>query len=762
MMTNMKRYAWVWTVVALVAFTSAGWLQTAGAAEAAGVPVVQWSPHAVYKGRQIVMGPTGARGWVNGSTIGVTFVSKASPAFGVLQVHDTVIGVGGKVFKAGSDPRVPFGNAITEAETQAKGGKLSLRIIRDGKEQDAVVPIAVMGSYSPTWPYDCAKSSRILDEACAHLARAQYPDGHIPAEVGMATAWCGLLFLASDDAKYQDNARRAAYWIAARTWEKDSLNCWPSGYSGLLLAEYYLATGDKTVLPTLGELSSFLAETQMKCGSWGHNGPWGGYGAVNQVGLVCLMAMVLSNECGLEVDMAAMKRSLGFFERYADKGWVPYGDHRPYMGNNGNGKSALAAVVFDLVGGHAPAVRAFAGTVASSYAYREDGHTGPYFSFFWGPLAARRADDAAFRKFLDEQRWYYDLARTYDGGVVCQPNSENLSGRTPGSYTWSGPGYTTSGMALFYALPQKKLRILGAPRGPFAARVSAAVKQLRDNWVNRKVRPFADKLEEMQDAKLSDDDRRMVDTLAAVAARQSQSVKLTLASLIADAREGDVYSAAEKLKSLEQLIGKDAPEFADARKVIESDARWIESGKRYYEAWAAIKEVSDEYWHYYGKQAMAVMDGVEPIMTLPWQPLVPASEHVAQSWKTTQLAAGDNVPAGWASVGFDDAKWVEKNAPGGNPGGKVLLMRKALTLHDASFAKLRLRLIGGKGQTAKVYINGVLVVNATNGDAKRYSPIDLPDEARRLLTKGANVLAVTMQSEGNTKVDVALDAIVGR
>ena len=762
MMTNAKRYAWVWTVVALVAFASAGWLQTAGAAEASGVGVVQWSPHAVYKGRQIVMGPTGARGWVNGSTIGVTFVAKSSPACGVLRVNDKVIGAGGKIFEPGSDPRVALGNAITEAETKAGGGKLALRIVRDGKEQDVVVQIVVMGSYSPTWPYDCEKSAKILDQACAHLARAQYPDGQIPSEVGMATAWCGLLFLASDDAKYQDNARRAAYWIADRTWEKESLNCWPSGYSGLLLAEYYLATGDKTVLPTLGKLDTFLAETQMKCGSWGHNGPWGGYGAVNQVGLACLLAMVLSNECGIDVDMAAMKHSMDFFERYANKGWVPYGDHRPFMGNSGNGKSALAAVVFDVAGGHGPAVRAFASSVASSYAYREEGHTGPYFSFFWGPLAARRADDAAFRKFLDEQRWYYDLARTCDGGLVCQPNAENLSGRTPGSYTWSGPGYTTSGMALFYALPLKKLRILGAPRGPFAARVPAAIKGLRDLWLARKWQAFDAKLAATKATKLSATDRRLVDALAVVAERRKQSVKLTLAGVIADAREGDVYSASEKLKSLEKLVGKDAPEFAEARKLIAADARWIESGKNYYKAWATIKEVSDEYWHYYGKQAMAAMDGVEPIMPLPWQALVPASEHVAQSWKTTELAAGDKLPAGWAGVGFDDAKWSDKSAPASNAGGKVLLMRKAFTLNKADFAKLRLRMLAGKKQFAKIYINGVLVVDATNGDAKRYSPIALPVEARCLLTKGANVLAVTMQSEGKAKVDVALEAIAGR
>ncbi len=761
MTENMKRYAWVWAVLALVALVWAGGPQAAGAAEGAGVSVVHWSPHAVYKGRQINMGPTGARGWVDGSRIGVTFVAKASPAFGVLRVNDMVIGAGGKNFQAGSDPRVALGKAVIEAETKAGGGKLALRIVRDGEQLDVVVKIVVMGSYSATWPYDCAKSRKILDRACEHLARAQHPNGQIPSELGMATAWCGLLFLASDNPKYQDNARRAAYWIADRTWEKSGLNCWPTGYSGLLLAEYYLATGDKSVLPTLQKLTSFMARTQMRCGSWAHNGPWGGYGAVNQVGLVCLMAMVLSQECGLEVDMAAVKRGLAFFERYADTGWVPYGDHRPWIGpaGAGNGKSALAAVVFDLAGGHAPAVRSFAASVACSYAYREEGHTGPYFSFFWGPLAARLGNDAAFHKFLDEQRWYYDLARTHDGGLVCQPNKENLSGRTPGTYTWSGPNYTTSGMALFYALPQKKLRILGAPRGPFAARVSPVVKPLRDDWVNRKAKPFAAKLAELRKAKLSDDDRGMVDTLAAVAQRQTQSVKLTLASVISDAREGDVYSAAEKLKSIEKLVGEDRPDFEPARKLIAKGARWIPCGARYYKAWAQIKDVADEYWHYYGKQAMKSMDGVDPVMPLPWRAIVSASDQVAQSWKTTQLPVGDKLPAGWAKVDFDDAKWTAKNTPTGNAVGKVLLMRKAFTLNKSSFAKLRLRFLGGSSQVANIYINGVLVVQATNGERKGYSSIELSAKVAGLLTRGDNVLAVTLQSEDRARIDLALEAI---
>ena len=239
------------------------------------MPVVQWSPHAVYQGRQINVGPTGVRAWVDENHIIVTHVTKGSPACGILKPNDVIEGADRKLFKAGEDPRVALGNAISAAETKDGGGKLHLCVKRAGKLSDVVVPIRVMGSYGPNWPYDCAKSKRIVDEACAYLATRQYPDGSFPCEVGMATQWNGLLFLASGDAKYQDNARRCAQWLSDRTWEDAGLNCWPSGYSGVLLAEYYLATGDRSVLPTLQKLVTFIGKSQMACGSWGHNGPVG-------------------------------------------------------------------------------------------------------------------------------------------------------------------------------------------------------------------------------------------------------------------------------------------------------------------------------------------------------------------------------------------------------------------------------------------------------------------------------------------------------
>jgi len=76
------------------------------------------------------LGPTGARGWLQGRheesiqarQILVTSVEAGSPADGILQKGDVILGVEGKAFDR--DARRAFGEAVTRAETEAGGGRL--------------------------------------------------------------------------------------------------------------------------------------------------------------------------------------------------------------------------------------------------------------------------------------------------------------------------------------------------------------------------------------------------------------------------------------------------------------------------------------------------------------------------------------------------------------------------------------------------------------------------------------------------------------
>jgi hypothetical protein len=72
------------------------------------------------------LGPTGAKGWVfargldtsEARQILITGVEKGSPADGVLETNDVILGVNGKAFGGGA--RVALGQAVTEAESEMR------------------------------------------------------------------------------------------------------------------------------------------------------------------------------------------------------------------------------------------------------------------------------------------------------------------------------------------------------------------------------------------------------------------------------------------------------------------------------------------------------------------------------------------------------------------------------------------------------------------------------------------------------------------
>lgn len=429
------------------------------------------------------LGPTGLRGatWAwsmitrEARQILVTKVDKGSPADGLVQVDDVILGVGTKF---ASDARVAFGNAITTAETKAAGGKLPLLLWRNGKELSVTVPLRVMGSYGAQWPYGgCEKSAKIIEQGAAHLAKNIKPG--IPDQMG------ALALLATGDKKYLPQVAALARKIGPKDLKIDpndrGMVAWQWGYRNLFLTEYYLATGDKEVLPAISALSNAIARGQSAVGTWGHgmswpednggkhHGPLGGYGALNQAGLVCQLSMILAVKCGVkdeEVDKAIV-HGTRFFAFYINKGTVPYGDHNPGENHAGNGKNGIAAIMFDTQG-HAEGAAFFSRMVVASYGEREMGHTGNYFSYLWGALGAGRAGPAATSAFLNEIRWYYDLNRSWDGSFPYQGVDKSDK---------YGNWDCTGAFLLGYLLPLEKLHITGKGRRKEAELTGSALAE---------------------------------------------------------------------------------------------------------------------------------------------------------------------------------------------------------------------------------------------------------------------------------------------
>ncbi len=420
------------------------------------------------------LGPTGARGWmwgwkretIDARQILVTKVDPGTPADGVLKIGDVILGVGDEPFAR--DAREALGDAITVAEGRTARGELRLLRWRSGEQEVVTLRLPVLGDYSDTAPWDCPKSEAILDRACEHIAANMKGDID-----GMMNA---LALLATGDKRYVQAVRKLAREVGSLknppslAGKTSGLFAWEWGYRTVFLCEYKLATGDRKVMPAIAEYATRIAEGQSGVGTWGHGMAWpdlnggrlhgtlGGYGALNQAGLVCHLALVLAKKCGVrekEID-AAIERANRFASFYEGKGAIPYGDHRPGADiHDDNGKNSLAALIFDLQGLREEA-RFFGKMTIASYDERERGHTGNYFSYLWGPLGAARVGQEATAAFLGEQRWFYDLGRAHDGSFPYQGGA-GMSGSEHKYGGWD----CTGAFVLACTLPRQELFLTG-------------------------------------------------------------------------------------------------------------------------------------------------------------------------------------------------------------------------------------------------------------------------------------------------------------
>jgi hypothetical protein len=426
------------------------------------------------------LGATGLRGWIHTNQLStaearqvfVTKVAAGSPASGLLEGGDVLLGVAGKPFA--HDPRQELGKALTSAE--AKDGKLALTRWRSGKTDQVTLELPVLGSYSATAPYDCVKSKRILDQSCEALAKRMQQADYKENAISRSLNALGLL--ASGDPKYLPIIKKEAKWAA--DYAEGGYQAWWYGYVTVFLSEYILATGDKSVLPGLRRIAMEASKGQSRVGSWGHRfaGPDGrlyGYGMMNSPGAVLTIGLVLAREAGVkDPEVAtAIQRSGNLLRFYVGKGAVPYGDHPPFMqSHEDNGKCGMAAVLFDQLGEEKGAGFFAKMSAASHGSERDCGHTGNFFNMTWAMPGVARCGPHATGAWMEEfGSWYFDLARSWDGSF---PHQGPPQAREDSYGKWDATGI----YLIAYAMPRKAVRLTGSKPSAIPAMDEEAARQV--------------------------------------------------------------------------------------------------------------------------------------------------------------------------------------------------------------------------------------------------------------------------------------------
>lgn len=391
------------------------------------------------------LGPIGASGWCFNRTPGegasararqivITAVDKKGPAAGKLQVNDVILGIGQKKFS--SDARKVLAAAINESEKEENKGLLKLLVWRGGSESQVALTLPVLGSYSPTMPYNCKKTEKIIDNACVHMKTRKLKPGWIDFIDGL-----GMMATGREDLMPQvkELAHAAVVPGEVLSLEKHvGMKCWDWSYKTLFLCEYYLATKDPYVLPTIQEYATKIAMGQSGAGTWGHtyaameynegklHGHLGGYGAINQQGLTLMIVLPLAEKCGVNNNEVkdAIKRGDQFFSFFIGKGTIPYGDHgAANTWYDDNGKSGSAAIFFDLMGNRKGTQFFSEMILASAQSGREAGHCGCFWSHLWGGIGALRGGDLALQTYMQDMNWAFTLERQPDGWMAYQGNA---------------------------------------------------------------------------------------------------------------------------------------------------------------------------------------------------------------------------------------------------------------------------------------------------------------------------------------------------
>jgi len=216
------------------------------------------------------MGPIGATGIeariYPGVRVTVENIQPNTPAVGKFNKGDVVLGINGAKLE-GKNPLVVLGSALTEAE--ATDGILTFDI-KPGKgdaSKQVTLTIPVLGAYSKTFPLNCAKSKTIIRRAADFYSGKDRLKGH-----GFMNGLACLFLLSTGDDLYVPRVKEyfsqflkpdgGITGIGAMTWD--------NGYNGIACAEYYLRTGDRSVLPILQHYCDDAKRRQIYNIGWNH------------------------------------------------------------------------------------------------------------------------------------------------------------------------------------------------------------------------------------------------------------------------------------------------------------------------------------------------------------------------------------------------------------------------------------------------------------------------------------------------------------
>ncbi len=417
------------------------------------------------------LGPTGLEVAAHETEhLKIISVASGSPAQGLFEVGQLITAINGRapIAKEGN-PRAQVAQFITEAEASDGVLKFTVAAAR-GAAKEVTLRLPVLGAYSATSPIDCPKTRKIIQANAAFLRAKAGEDGTAFVAHNLHNGWAILMLLSTGQEEDLQVVRKIYRTRMAQFTGTDTgPHSWHNGLQGIAVCEYYLRTGDESVMPLINAICESARKYEVQ-GGWTHwatgvNPQYTAGGLLNAAGTQLLTTLLLAKQCGAKVDEQTLLDSLTFFYRFVGHGANPYGDHRPEGGyGSNNGKTEMIALAMNVASRatngevYALARDKSASHALYSYPHILQGHTGGYGALWYGVSAAlmREKKPELYANWVEQTRWFFELSRRHSGAFWASGS---------GRYDEENFGYA---VGLGLTAPLKTLQITGAPTSPYA------------------------------------------------------------------------------------------------------------------------------------------------------------------------------------------------------------------------------------------------------------------------------------------------------
>jgi len=309
----------------------------------------------------------------------------------------------------------------TEAALRAKKSQLVLGVLRDGKETPITLNLPRSRAFTTMDPRTDPEAAALLADQIKFLVSTQKEDGSWSGDI-IRTCWASLALMATRDATYKENVKRAIDWALNKYPEPEkygNLGFWSGAYAGILYSEWYLATGDERVLPRLDALRDWAFNGKHPS-AWGvpalgHGTDGLPYGEKALVAPAChlLVFEALAMKCGMKSKLWEMLMP------YMEMAWSdPKEGGHGALGYNRSYKdteefwsrSGLFAMACQLRGDRPDMRDAMTSFMEKNHAWLRNTHAYGEPGAGWGLLALNLARPSAFPQVLKEYTWSFSLA----------------------------------------------------------------------------------------------------------------------------------------------------------------------------------------------------------------------------------------------------------------------------------------------------------------------------------------------------------------